>query len=214
LTACHCVAREADGNAVKDAQETAANIIQRDFVICSVGVARALSAADSRERAQTICAVLIKTSVVEYSMATMSCVRSANDVPKALFMAIEALAPTEKRRDRQTKFEFMRATDLPYLLAAIDSRVRSVCKVCGCERNVKECMDCCKVAYCSKACQRIDWRQGGHKKECAALKEDPFEIMTRYWQFVGEREPVSKCVIDIGHGTLGTTADTSQESAV
>ena len=214
LTICCCAAQEPDGNALKDAQETATNIIERDFVICSVGVARALPAEGSCEKAQTICAVLIKSTVVEYAEFAMSCVRSTSDVPKALFMAIEALAPTEKRRDRQTKFEFMRATDLPYLLASIDSRVRSVCKVCGSERSVKECMNCCKVAYCSKQCQRIDWRQGGHKTQCAALREDPFEIMTRYWQFVGEREPVSKCVIDIGHGTLCRETEDTPEGVV
>ncbi|KAI1811267.1 SET domain-containing protein [Poronia punctata] len=35
---------------------------------------------------------------------------------------------------------------------------------------VRECTGCRTVAYCSPACQKLDWTVGGHKAECKVLK--------------------------------------------
>ena len=40
------------------------------------------------------------------------------------------------------------------------------------ERNLDACGNCKEVGYCSKACQVVHWRDGGHKEECAKLKAE------------------------------------------
>ncbi|KAI0409420.1 SET domain-containing protein [Xylaria palmicola] len=37
-------------------------------------------------------------------------------------------------------------------------------------RAVRACTGCRAVAYCSPACQKLDWTTGGHKAECKVLK--------------------------------------------
>ena len=37
-------------------------------------------------------------------------------------------------------------------------------------RTVKACTGCRTVAYCSPACQKLDWTTGGHKAECKVFK--------------------------------------------
>jgi len=37
-------------------------------------------------------------------------------------------------------------------------------------RVVRECTGCRTVAYCSPACQKLDWTTGGHKAECKVFK--------------------------------------------
>lgn len=37
-------------------------------------------------------------------------------------------------------------------------------------RVVRACTGCRTVAYCSPACQRLDWTTGGHKAECKVFK--------------------------------------------
>ncbi|KAI0506120.1 hypothetical protein F5B22DRAFT_479275 [Xylaria bambusicola] len=37
-------------------------------------------------------------------------------------------------------------------------------------RSVKACTGCRTVAYCSAACQKLDWTTGGHKAECKVFK--------------------------------------------
>ncbi|KAI1280066.1 hypothetical protein F5Y07DRAFT_22506 [Xylaria sp. FL0933] len=37
-------------------------------------------------------------------------------------------------------------------------------------RTVKACTGCRAVAYCSPACQKLDWTTGGHKAECKVFK--------------------------------------------
>ena len=43
------------------------------------------------------------------------------------------------------------------------------CTICGAE-NVKLCQGCGTTAYCSTDCQRIDWRDRGHRKVCKKIQ--------------------------------------------
>jgi hypothetical protein len=51
---------------------------------------------------------------------------------------------------------------------------RGVCHNCQEDRKEQEqllkCGACKKVFYCSKECQKIHWKQGGHREECSKLK--------------------------------------------
>ncbi|KAI0388327.1 SET domain-containing protein [Xylariaceae sp. FL0594] len=38
------------------------------------------------------------------------------------------------------------------------------------DRVVRACTGCRAVAYCSPACQKLDWTRGGHKAECTVFK--------------------------------------------
>lgn len=52
------------------------------------------------------------------------------------------------------------------------------------EHPLKECAGCSNVAYCSRECQKLDWKQGGHRKACFEIQNerlgkafDPSEIL-------------------------------------
>ena len=46
------------------------------------------------------------------------------------------------------------------------------CGNAGCEgKGVYPCAGCEVVMYCSKECAEANWRHGGHRKECAELKQ-------------------------------------------
>ena len=45
------------------------------------------------------------------------------------------------------------------------------CTICGAE-NAKLCKGCGSVAYCSTACQRVDWRERGHRKACNKIRDE------------------------------------------
>jgi hypothetical protein len=53
---------------------------------------------------------------------------------------------------------------------------RRVCHNCQEHRQEQEqllkCGACKKVFYCSKECQTIHWKQGGHREECSKLNGD------------------------------------------
>jgi len=50
------------------------------------------------------------------------------------------------------------------------SGLSSICRVCGKEgEGYKYCSKCTCVYYCSVGCQRIDWKENGHKEECKKL---------------------------------------------
>ena len=43
------------------------------------------------------------------------------------------------------------------------------CSAAGCSKTADDVCARCRVArYCSKACQKADWGEGGHKRECVA----------------------------------------------
>ena len=47
------------------------------------------------------------------------------------------------------------------------------CRVCGESlRPLKLCSMCKSVHYCSRECQKLDWRDGGHKDECKEIQEE------------------------------------------
>jgi hypothetical protein len=43
------------------------------------------------------------------------------------------------------------------------------CTICGADK-AKACQGCGTTAYCSTACQRIDWRDRGHRKVCKKIQ--------------------------------------------
>ena len=45
------------------------------------------------------------------------------------------------------------------------------CTICG-AANAKLCRGCGTTAYCSEACQKVDWRNRGHKKACKKIRDD------------------------------------------
>ena len=45
------------------------------------------------------------------------------------------------------------------------------CTICG-AANAKLCRGCGTTAYCSEACQKVDWRDRGHKKACKKIRDD------------------------------------------
>jgi len=47
----------------------------------------------------------------------------------------------------------------------------NICTICG-EKNAKACQGCGTVAYCSTDCQRIDWRDRGHRKACKSIQAE------------------------------------------
>ena len=183
----HAACADASEDLVVDSKTCVDQIVQNGFVVCTVGASRAVDP-QARMESQTVCAVLIRTNVVQYAMSAMPRVHHINDVPRRLFYEIEAVAPDEMRRERPFKYEYMRAADLPYVIAAIDNRVKTCCAECGTEQGVRECRGCCKVGYCSKQCQRAHWRSG-HKAQCASLKAEPFRVQTKYWVHSGDTAP-------------------------
>ncbi len=52
----------------------------------------------------------------------------------------------------------------------------SACDYCGGEaaegsKKLQVCSTCHRKAYCSAACQRMDWKEGGHKRSCRPRKD-------------------------------------------
>ncbi|KAH8076435.1 hypothetical protein JL721_436 [Aureococcus anophagefferens] len=43
------------------------------------------------------------------------------------------------------------------------------CTICGADK-AKACQGCGTTAYCSTDCQRIDWRDRGHRKVCKKIQ--------------------------------------------
>ena len=44
---------------------------------------------------------------------------------------------------------------------------KNYCKICHSTKGLKSCSKCKRILYCSKNCQKIDWRT--HKSECDSL---------------------------------------------
>jgi len=47
----------------------------------------------------------------------------------------------------------------------------NLCTICG-AKNAKLCQGCGTTAYCSTDCQRIDWRDRGHRKACKKIRDE------------------------------------------
>ena len=47
----------------------------------------------------------------------------------------------------------------------------NICTICGADK-AKACQGCGTVAYCSTECQRIDWRDRGHRKACKSIQAE------------------------------------------
>ena len=47
----------------------------------------------------------------------------------------------------------------------------NVCTICG-KKGGRPCKGCGTVAYCSTECQRIDWRDRGHRKACKKIQDE------------------------------------------
>ena len=62
--------------------------------------------------------------------------------------------------------------------------ITSICVVCSASATDKGCLlrcaRCKSVLYCSKKCQRLHWKKGGHKKEC----RPPFATITKILQIM------------------------------
>jgi hypothetical protein len=73
----------------------------------------------------------------------------------------------------QKMLEVMVAGPNCVLLSSFNSvSTYSACNNCGESLSpLLTCAGCRSVKYCSKECQRLDWKEGGHKEECADLKE-------------------------------------------
>lgn len=57
------------------------------------------------------------------------------------------------------------------ILAFQDEFGYKYCEHCGTGIDkVMQCTGCKTVSYCSSECQAADWKEGGHKAECAAIK--------------------------------------------
>ena len=75
------------------------------------------------------------------------------------------------------------------------------CHVCK-EPSKSQCPSC-RTPYCSKACQRIDWKRG-HKAEC---KELTLEFERGYnEQTVKKKEAPPGCAVYETHDERGTQA--------
>ena len=53
------------------------------------------------------------------------------------------------------------------------------CRICGIDSGVRACQGCGTVAYCSTDCQRIDWRDRGHRKACKKIQNERAEEAAR-----------------------------------
>ena len=53
------------------------------------------------------------------------------------------------------------------------------CTICGIDSGVRACQGCGTVAYCSTDCQRIDWRDRGHRKACKKIQNERAEEAAR-----------------------------------
>ncbi|KAJ3290375.1 hypothetical protein HDU79_003360, partial [Rhizoclosmatium sp. JEL0117] len=43
------------------------------------------------------------------------------------------------------------------------------CCVCETKGPTQVCAGCQSRSYCSKDCQRSDWKEGGHKRQCKEI---------------------------------------------
>ena len=54
---------------------------------------------------------------------------------------------------------------------AKNAKLRTTCTICGADK-AKACQGCGTTAYCSTECQRIDWRDRGHRARCKQIRAE------------------------------------------
>ncbi|KAJ6453232.1 hypothetical protein C8R47DRAFT_248806 [Mycena vitilis] len=77
-------------------------------------------------------------------------------------------ARVEVSREFDSDFGSQRACDFPKY------------RVISEKMNFKRCRGCLTLFYCSKACQALDWRQGGHKRTCAMYRARHINVHRYY----------------------------------
>jgi hypothetical protein len=53
----------------------------------------------------------------------------------------------------------------------------NICTICG-KKDARPCKGCGTTAYCSTDCQRIDWRDRGHREACKKIRKRAAEAPT------------------------------------
>jgi len=86
----------------------------------------------------------------------------------------ETLAPFD---DKQAEKNLVKQNQKAELLGLSKLQKRSKfkspkpsCEVCGKIPAELYCGSCNSVNYCSKSCQKVDWKERGHRERCATLK--------------------------------------------
>ena len=98
----------------------------------------------------------------------------------------------EKLPDEATLVAFIKQDKVQLRRVLQFTQVQTVgteCKVCGksetaIEGKLKACSQCKCAHYCSTACQVLDWKSKGHKKECK--KQEPVLYGTPFWIAVND----------------------------
>jgi TPR repeat protein len=110
------------------------------------------------------------------------CYRKGNGVPRDLAKATEMLSLAVENGVLQVKEAYDACRDELAAQTHSSSRVVSpgnntprLCSNCGASEDAavmrfQSCGRCKKAAYCSRECQHTHWKEGNHKKECAAKK--------------------------------------------
>jgi hypothetical protein len=62
-----------------------------------------------------------------------------------------------------------------------------VCRVCE-NQGTARCAQCHMALYCSRACQRTDWREGDHRRECPTMAR-LFARTAAAWEGHGQAGP-------------------------
>ena len=59
----------------------------------------------------------------------------------------------------------------------------NICTICG-KKDARPCKGCGTTSYCSTDCQRIDWRDRGHRKACKKIRDDRARAASAAWIFL------------------------------
>ena len=86
--------------------------------------------------------------------------RLRSDAPPRSSTRAEVMSWQEKKLEYETRMARARGKKLDTL---------KTCTICGADK-AKACRGCGTTAYCSTDCQRIDWRDRGHRKVCKKIQ--------------------------------------------
>lgn len=109
-----------------------------------------------------------------FGRTAMSCGLILDEKPGALNEMIESTYPSEKGKEHP---EF--GEDILQLCRTMTDMKAygESCTICdrkkakGSSEGLFKCGACKKVQYCSKKCQKIDWKQHNHKEECQKMQQ-------------------------------------------